>query len=156
MSNRRQGGFNLLEILVAIVVIGVAVAGVVSAFSVSARSSADPFVRKQLLVVAEEIMEEIQLKPYTSAQAKVTNGCARSGYYQVADYNGYSTSALGYICDVDGLKLNELDGYVVSVTVTSGNLGSSTTAPGYLITVVVSKGTQESFTLVGWRTNYAS
>jgi MSHA pilin protein MshD len=154
MSNKAQRGFNLIEMIIAIVIIGVAVSGVMAAFTQSARYSADPVIRKQLLVAAEELMEEVQLKPFASAQAKTTSGCARGGFYKVSDYEGYDTTSLGYICDVDGNKINDLDGYTVVIRVTSGTLGSGVTAPGVKITVTVTKGS-ENITLVGWRTSYA-
>lgn len=147
----RQRGFTIIEMVVAIVVIGVGVAGLMSAFSMSVRNSADPMQLKQSQVVADEIMGEILLKPYTSATAGAQVGCARNQFYDVADYNGYTTT--GKICDVDGVAIAGLNGYSLKIDVVATTLGGLTAARK--ITVTVTRGT-ETYVLVGWRTDYAS
>lgn len=147
----RQRGFTIIEMVVAIVVIGVGVAGLMSAFSMSVRNSADPMQLKQSQVVADEIMGEILLKPYTSATAGAQVGCARNQFYDVVDYNGYTTT--GKICDVDGVAIAGLNGYSLKIDVVATTLGGLTAARK--ITVTVTRGT-ETYVLVGWRTDYAS
>ena len=58
-------GLSLVELIVFIVVVGVAVAGVLGALRVSTRASADPMIQKQALAVAEAVLEEVQLMPFT-------------------------------------------------------------------------------------------
>jgi MSHA pilin protein MshD len=149
--HRRQGGFTLVEMIVAIVILGVGLAGVMLAFSTAARGSADPVVHQQMLAIAEEMMEEIQLKPYASASNSAPAGCARDTYNDVSDYQGYATS--GQICTVDGVAIAELASYSVSVGVATGSLAG--VAAARRITVTVSRGS-DSFALTGWRTDYAS
>mgnify|MGYP000921015360 FL=1 len=151
MLHRRQGGFTLVEMIVAIVILGVGLAGVMLAFSTAARGSADPVVHQQMLAIAEEMMEEIQLKPYASASNSAPAGCARDTYNDVSDYQGYATS--GQICTVDGVAIAELASYSVSVGVAAGSLAG--VAAARRITVTVSRGS-DSFALTGWRTDYAS
>jgi MSHA pilin protein MshD len=62
---RRQRGLSLVELVVFIVIVGVAVAGVLGALNVSTRASADPMIQKQALAVAEAVLEEVQLMPFT-------------------------------------------------------------------------------------------
>lgn len=62
---RRSLGLSLVEVIVFIVVVGVAVAGVLAALNVSTRASADPVIQKQALAVAEAVLEEVQLMPFT-------------------------------------------------------------------------------------------
>lgn len=149
--HRRQGGFTLVEMIVAIVILGVGLAGVMLAFSTAARGSADPVVHQQMLAIAEEMMEEIQLKPYASASNSAPAGCARDTYNDVSDYQGYATS--GQICTVDGVAIAELASYSVSVGVATDSLAG--VAAARRITVTVTRGS-DSFALTGWRTDYAS
>jgi MSHA pilin protein MshD len=65
MCPRIQRGVTLVELVVFIVIVGVAMAGVFAAFNTMTAASADPQVRKQMLAIAESLMEEIQLMPFT-------------------------------------------------------------------------------------------
>src|SRR3569832_1753377 len=60
-----ERGLSLIELLVFIVVVGIAVTGVLSVFSLNARTSADPVVQKQALAIAASLLEEVLAKPYT-------------------------------------------------------------------------------------------
>jgi len=83
-DHARQRGLSLIEQIVFIVIVGVGVAGVITAFFVSTRGSADPMIQKQALSVAEAVMEEVQLQPFTycdpdddnAATATSVAGCA--------------------------------------------------------------------------------
>jgi MSHA pilin protein MshD len=62
---RRQRGLTLIELLLFVAVVGVAVAGVLLAYDVSVRSSADPLLRKQAAVVAESLLNEVLAQPFS-------------------------------------------------------------------------------------------
>lgn len=56
---------TLVELVIAIAIIGIAVAGVLGVFTVASRYNADPVIRKQALAIAESLMDEILSRPYT-------------------------------------------------------------------------------------------
>lgn len=162
-SRRVVAGFTLIEMIVAIVIISVGLAGVLSAFNVNVRSSADPLLRKQMLAVAEEMMEEILLKPFAISGAAPANalvacgvaGAVRAGFDDVRDYSGYGTTG---ICDIDGAAVAGLANYNVSVLVANpalpADFGGLPVADVLRVTVTVTLNA-DTLTLVGWRTNYA-
>lgn len=61
----RHAGFTLVELVVSIVIVGVGVAGVMGAINYSSRASVDPMMQKQALSIAEALLEEVQLQPFT-------------------------------------------------------------------------------------------
>jgi MSHA pilin protein MshD len=151
MSSKPPRGFTLIEMIIAIVIIGVGLAGVLSAFTGTVKSSADPMIRKQMLSIAEGMLEEILLKPYTDPTGSGTiTGCDRS---QAKDISAYSSYTNQPVCDIDGTPVAGLAGYTVTVTQADVTVGTLT-APARKISVQVKRGT-DSLTLVGWRTNYA-
>jgi MSHA pilin protein MshD len=60
-----QRGISLIELIVFIVVVGVALAGILRVMNVTGKSSADPLVYKQSLAIAEALLEEVELMPFT-------------------------------------------------------------------------------------------
>ena len=150
MFTKRIVGFTLIEMVIAIVVIGVGLAGVLTVYNIAVKSSAYPLIRKQMLAVAEEMMEEILLKPYAPGSGTIT-GCNRAAADDVSDYAGYNQA----ICDIDGTAVAGLSGYTVAVSVNS-SASLATLASGVKkITITVTHG-GDSLVLVGWRTDYAS
>lgn len=146
--HRRCTGFTLPELILAIVVIGIGVAGLVIAFSTAVRNSADPVIDKQLMAIAEAMMEEIALKPLNDPGTGGTIpavGCVRSAADDVGDYAAYVDRA---ICDLDGNAVPVLAAYRVSVLLTPGDLLGG--VPMTRITVTAANGNNQ-FVLVGWR-----
>ena len=147
---KRAGGFTLIEMVIAIVIIGVGLAGVLMVFDITVKSSADPLIHKQMLAIAEEMMEEILLKPYTPGSGTIS-GCNRAAADDVSDYAGYSQP----ICDIDGTAVAGLSGYTVAVAVNSSASLATLSSSVKKITVTVARG-GDSLVLIGWRTDYAS
>jgi MSHA pilin protein MshD len=180
-----ERGLSLIELLVFIVVVGIAVTGVVSVFSLNTRSSADPMVRKQALAIAESLLEEVLAKPYTycdpdDAQADTATssaigptGCATTPegmgaegedryatpYDNVNDYDGFSMTA--GIVDLNGAAVTGLDAYTATVQVrpVADFNGIVPVVAGdnetLLVTVTVTAPGNLGVSLSGYRTRYA-
>jgi MSHA pilin protein MshD len=61
----RQGGLSLIELVIFIVIVSIAVAGVLVVYNRSVRGSADPMVRKQAVAIAESLLAEVLMQPFT-------------------------------------------------------------------------------------------
>lgn len=153
----RQSGMTLIELVLAIVILGIGVSALLAIFSSTVKGSADPMLHKQMLAIAEEMMEEIVIKPYASAANPAPTGCARNTFNDIGDYNGYSTTSLGVICDVDGNQISSLSGYTVQVSVIADatTFAGNAVSDAQKITITVAHGS-ESMSLVSWRSNFAS
>ncbi|MEY2653254.1 MAG: hypothetical protein RLZZ524_281 [Pseudomonadota bacterium] len=150
---RRSRGLTLVELVLAMVVIGVGLAGVMLAYSTVSRGSADPLVQRQMQAIAEELIEEIALKPYAAApHDPPSTDCARDTWNDIGDYAGYATT--GRICSIDGLPIAALAGYSVRVAIEPVALGGISAARR--ISVTVSRSGSADLTLRTWRTDYAS
>jgi MSHA pilin protein MshD len=62
---RRQQGLSLIELIMFMVIMGVAAASILQVMNLSTKASADPIMRKQALLIAEGLMEEVQTARYT-------------------------------------------------------------------------------------------
>src|SRR3954467_7602915 len=62
---RLQAGLSLIELLMFIVIMSLAVAGILTVLNLTAQKSADPQVRRQMLAMAEALLEEVMFKPFT-------------------------------------------------------------------------------------------
>ena len=145
----RKRGMTLIELTIAIVILGVSIAGVMIVYTVVTRSSGDPVITKQMNSIAEELMEEISLKTY-SGVGTAPSGCARNTFVGVSDYNNYSQPNY---CDIVGATV--LTGYAVSITVAVDGSTLPGVSQAKKIVVKITYGTQ-SLSLTSWRTNYAS
>jgi MSHA pilin protein MshD len=150
-SLRRAAGVTLVELVVFIVIVGVALAGVFAAFNTMTAASADPQVRKQVLAIAESLMDEVALMPFTycdpddpaAATASSTAACtapvggedaaigpeagetrysAATPFDNVSDYGGFTMSS--GIQDITNTTINGLSAYSASVTVAQAGLGA--------------------------------
>ena len=157
MSNRftRSAGVTLVELIVALVIMGVALAGMVAVYTATTRSSVDPVIVQQMQAIADNMMEEILMKPF----AKGPGTGARINYDDVRDYQGYDSGTQG-IPDVEGNVIAGLERYRVVVAVAeSGGLPNVPSADALLVSVTVTdmraaaSDPSGKITLTGWRTN---
>ncbi len=177
-AQRRLRGLSMVELLLFIVVVSAALVGVLAALQPGSQASADPQLRRQALAIAEALLEEVQLMPFTWCDADDANvetatsaaGCASlpeamgpepgegrfapPSFDHVNDYNGYT---LASIVDLTNTPIPALAGYSASVGVAAADLGTITAASGATlrITVTVNGPHGTSVTLDGWRTRHA-
>jgi MSHA pilin protein MshD len=145
----RQAGTTLVELIIFVVIVSVALAGVLTVLNMVVMHSADPLVRKQAVAIAESLMEEATLQPFTycdpgdanvswATSATVGAGAgdctavaeaagpegegrfADPRFDNVNDYNGF---AMVGISDVTGAAIPNLGAY--NATVTVANAGAA-------------------------------
>jgi len=183
----RQGqrGISLVELIMFIVIVGIAVLGVLQVLGNSARNSADPMLRKQALAIAEGLMEEVRLahfsfcdgsdpaaeQPTTLSPANCTvpegvgpeAGNTRP-YDNVNDYVSAFGTPTTYTTDAAGNSFPA--GYTATVTIQpdaglgpAGGQISSDATPANMnvlrITVSVSYAGGNAIVLDGYRVRYA-
>ena len=67
-SRRTARGFSFIELIIFIVIISIAVAGILMVMNYTTAHSADAQLRKQALAIAESLLEEIELARFTYCQ----------------------------------------------------------------------------------------
>lgn len=173
-----QRGLSLIELLVFIVVVGGAVAGVLAVVSLTTRASVDPMVQKQALAIAESLLEEVQGKPFTYCDPDDANAetaasaaaCATtpeaSGpeagetrysnltpFDNVNDYHGF---AMAGISDLGGAAVAGLGGYSAAIQVQpAGAFNGIPAGETLLVTVTVTGPGNHNVSLSGYRTRHA-
>lgn len=143
-------GMTLVELVVAMVVISIALAGVLLVINYTTLHSADPVLRHQAIAIAEAYMEEIALKNYADPDSDGEG--SRDLYDDVDDYNGLTDNGAH---DQNGNAISGLENYTINVTVQSDNFGPATDeVTGLKIEVMVTDPAGESFALTGYRADY--
>jgi MSHA pilin protein MshD len=177
----RQRGVTLIELIVFIVIVSVAVVGILGVLSLTTRNSADPLRHKQALMIAEGLLEEVELANFTycdpnSAKADTASSVAdcttaetfgpeptdARPYDNVNDYGGSPTrfyNAANQLADANGnaMAVNGYDATVNIVPETLNGIAGGTLAnPDVLrITVTVTYDGGGTVQLDGYRTRYA-
>ncbi len=147
-SKRVQRGFTLIELVIAIVVLAVGLAGILLVFIQTVAKSADPMLQQQALALAEGYMDEIIGKSNASNCSKNTaSGTTRATWIAVGDYNGLDDLPPK---DIQGQALTGLEAYRVQVSTESPSLNG---VPGCEITVTVTHTGDPGVRaeLIGWR-----
>lgn len=145
MSSKRsgQGGVTLVELIIFIVIVGVALTGLMRVFALNNVASSDPVVRKQALLIAESLLEEVQQAGFTwcdpasasaatatsAAECEVAEGWGPEAgntrpFDNINDYvsaPGVATAAFnngaGRVADANGVAFGGAQ-YTATVTVT--------------------------------------
>lgn len=156
-ARRRQRGLTLIELLMFIVIVGIALAGILAVLRFTTAQSADPVRRKQALMIAEGLLEEVELARFTfcdpsspdadsatsAASCAVPEQFGQAGaepagprpYDNVNDYVAAANlpaaafDVNGALADANGNPMN-LNGYSARVTITPEALGPAGAAVG--------------------------
>ena len=171
----QQRGLTIIELIVFIVIVGVALAGVITVLNVTGSASADPVVRKQALSIAEAILEEVQNQAFTWCDPDDANAATAMQYAdcttaennlaaEAGESRGNNTTPWDNVNDYNGLVTttniagggNALYSASVNVSRTTLNgVGDGTaTSAALLITVTVTAG-RESVQLEGYRLRHS-
>ena len=106
-------GFTFVELVISLVVIGLAVAGVLLVFTTTVASSADPMVREQALAIAEGYLDEVVSRAYLDPDG-VDTEANRWDFDDIGDYDGLAETPRRSDGTAYGTALNN---YLVEVTV---------------------------------------
>lgn len=176
---KHQRGISLIELVIFMVIVGVALAGIVSAINYNVQHSADAVVKKQALAIAESLLEEVEGKPFTfcdpddvnvstaaspaacivpevfgpeTIAGKVETRYATPFFDNVSDYDGFNMAS-GAIRDITNSPLG-LNGYAATVNITEKALNGMTLADSLSIIVTVTGPLNTTVVLEGYRTRY--
>lgn len=176
-TDRRQHGLTLIELIMFIVIVGVALAGVLTVLNHTVQHSADPMVRKQALAIAESVLEEVMLQPFTwcdpddanAATATAYAGCSVAAAAQnlasakAGEARGSPTTPLDNVLDYNGETIStNITGsgtatlYPATVSVAPADLGSITAASAAALLITVSVAAPgETIQVQGYRTRHS-
>ena len=175
-SSNRAAGVTLIELVVFIVVMGIALVAMMLLFGQFTRASVDPLIRKQALAVASTLLEEVQLQPFTfcdpgdanvhTATGSPGGGCAvdevigaEGGesrhadprFDNVSDFHGFAMAAGSIRTLDDPTPIPALVDYSVSVSVAqiaANELGPAIADPSDALRITVSATHQPTNTTV--------
>lgn len=150
--SERQRGVTMVELIMFMVIIGIAMAGILQVMTMTTANSADPLVRKQGLMIAEGLLEEVRLAQFTfcdpTSDDEVapigTAGCnvqERWGreagtsnvrpYDNVNDYVNAANTPVAAFNDPNGILIDaagrpiDVRGYGATVTIVPAAIGAN-------------------------------
>src|SRR4051812_3866522 len=158
----RARGMTLIEVIMAIVIVSISLASVLSVFLVTTRHSADPMVQQQAQLVAEGSLDEILLKKFYDPETNTvctgtTGGESRSTYDNVCDYHmgNLTEPPTNQFAALMGLPDYSVNVKVENSGVTLGTINNIGAIRVLRVDVTVTGPAGISVSLSGYRTNYA-
>ncbi len=142
----RSRGVTLIELIVAITVLGIATVSILGVLSTLSMRSAETLTRAQAVAIAAAYLNETLAKSYGSSGAT-----QRSLFSAVGDYNGLNDNGAH---DQRGNAVSGLGQFQVSVSVGPGTLGTVPAAAVRRIDVTVSHPSGVAVSVSGYRTLY--
>jgi len=154
LASLRQQGTTLIELIISIIVIGVALSGILLVMNQNVGASANPLIQHQAIAIGEAYLEEILDKPFVDPQAP-DGEASRSDYDDIDDYNAIVAQVPS---DQNGNAIAGLGNYSVTVTVVNEAIGpAGSQAPSgqsFRVTVSVATPTNSTVQISGYRTNF--
>lgn len=145
----QAAGFTLIEIIVTLVIVGIAATALMSVFANLVRSSADPAIQQQAISVAEAYIEEIASKAYADPDG-IETGESRASFDDVDDYHNLT----GAPADQAGVAIAALAGFTVTVTVENNLATRLNGIDAWQIDVRVAHPAIDDILLSTYRTDY--
>ncbi|MFI3138317.1 MAG: hypothetical protein QX197_16210 [Methylococcaceae bacterium] len=156
--SKAQRGISLIELIMFMVIVSGALAGLLLLMNVNTKNSADPLIQKQALTIAESLLEEIELQNFSPRGfTGVATQANRASFDDIFDYDGFATLGI-FPADGSATGITGLADYNVSVTIvnTAWVVGAITipSADVAQITVTVTEPSGQTIDAVGYRVNY--
>ena len=152
-SLRQQRGTTFVELIITILIIGIAVTGILQVMTINTGSSADPMIRHQGIAIAEAYLDEILAKDFADP-----GGPAETGRADFDDINDYVVINNSPVQDQNGNNIAGLNNYSVTVTITPEAFGAAgaqvPVADSRRITVTVNTPDNNNIAVSGYRANY--
>lgn len=162
-SCRRQRGVSFIEFIIFVVIISTALIGILEVMNLAATHSSDPLIRKQALAIAESLLEEVELMPFSycdpddanaatalsaancTAGMDQDNGGGALGPVPAGETRGSATSPFDNVADYAGFSMatvadiagNTYPGYSAAVTVTREGAALLGVAEGAALKITV-------------------
>lgn len=183
--SERQRGLSLIELVMFIAIVGMALAGILVVYDNAVRGSADPMVRKQAVAIAESVLSEVLMQPFSwcdpqdpandaatppASGADCTtpqdNGGAL-GPQPGSESRSSGTDPFDNVADYHGFTMNagitsldgtafpELSDYAASVTVTRAGAAFGLSSDAVLRVDVLVTGRGQNITLTGYRLRHS-
>lgn len=152
INKKIQEGVTYIEIILAIVIIGISIAGLMKFIQVSASHSADNMPRMQAVLIAESLMDEVLSKNFSKPNGGFTGpfiAANRSLFDTVTDYNGLTLSGISIL---NGTNIPNLSNYSATISVTNVSLGNISSSNVLLVDIVVN-GPNIQYHLEGYKIN---
>jgi len=177
----RERGLSLIELVMFIAIVGMALAGILVVYDNAVRGSADPMVRKQALAIAESVLSEALMQPFSwcdpqdpanDAATPPASGAACTtpqddggalGPRPGTESRSSGTDPFDNVADyhgftmnagitsLDGIAFPELGDYAASVTVTRAGAVFGLANDAVLRVDVLVTGRGQNITLTGYR-----
>jgi MSHA pilin protein MshD len=134
-----RGGFTLIELVIAMVVLSIAVIGVYSASSEISRRSAEPLLRTQALAIAQSTIVEIQAKKFAPLALcpPVAGAGSRIDFSHICHYVPWTDRV---VRDQFGIALKQFSQYSMDVSIVQsdklGPLGKQVPSDNTLLITV--------------------